>query len=184
MIAVATYMMKMRVFHAPHAHMMVATNPSRMMVQMMSFMVSIRTYRFLFQSPPRNLQHFVQYPSNIHISFVVSFLKQCLHSFGSRWASALITLIRVLQSSVLIRQRRIDVMLAVFAQHFRIPVLQRHIASAVQALAWKSNTHITPPPLAAERSDSDSGRPCRTVSPPQRSDIRMILGRFSYPASA
>lgn len=49
-------MMKMRVFHAPHAHMMVATNPSRMMVQMMSFRVSI------VQSPPRSLQHSVQSP--------------------------------------------------------------------------------------------------------------------------
>ena len=185
-IAVATYRMKMRVFHALHAHMMAATNPSRTMVQMMSFRVSIRISRpaLPFQSPPRNLQHFVQYPLNSHISFVVSFLKQCLHSFGSRWASALITLIGVLQSflPVLVRQCRVDVLLAGFAQHFRIPFLQRHIMPAVEALA-RCRSHVRPPLPAAEPSDAGSDRPCRMVLPQPHSDIRMILGRFSCRAS-
>jgi hypothetical protein len=115
------------VSHALHATMMAATNPNRMMVQTMSFRVSIGAYHLalLSQSPPRSLQHFVQYPSNSHISFLVSFFRQCLHSVRSRWASALITLIWILQSflSIFVRQRRIDFLLAGFAQHFGIPFL-------------------------------------------------------------
>lgn len=126
---------------------------------------------------PRNLQHFAQYPSSRYISFVVSLFRQCLHSVGSRWASLLITLIFL---SVLIRQRRIDFLLAGLTQHFRMPFLQRHIPTAVEALWF----HITPPPLAAEPADVDNGRPCRTVSPPHRSGIRTRPGRFACQASA
>lgn len=187
-MAVATYRMKMRVFHALHTHMMVATNTSRMMVQAMNFRVSIGTYRlaFLSQSSPRSLQHFVQYPLYSHSSFVVSFFRQCLHRVGSRWASALITLICILQSflSVLVRQHRVYFLLAGFARHFRIPFLQRHIAPAVQALMKQSDTHIIPPLRVEVRSDADSGRPCRTASSMRRSGIRTTLGRFSCRVSA
>lgn len=187
-MAVATYRMKMRVFHALLTHMMVATNPSRMMVQTTNFRFSIRTSlpALPSHSSPRSLQHFVQYPLYSHSSFVVSFFRQCLHSVGSRWASALITLICIFQSflSVLVRQRRVYFLLAVIARHFRIPFLQRHIAPAVQALTKQSDTHIILPLRVEGRSDADSGRPCRTASPPQSSGIRMTLGRFSCPVSA
>lgn len=185
MAATATYAMKMRSLHASQTIMMAATSPSRMVVQMMSFRISIsKLSAFLVQPRPRNLQHFVQYPLSRYISFMVSFFRQCLHSVGSRWASPLITLIWILQSflSVFVRQCRIDFLLAGFAQHFRIPFLQRHVTTTVKASSGFS--HVTPPPLAAEHSDSDSGRPYRRVSPPHRSDIRMIPVRFSCRVSA
>ena len=135
--ATATYAMKMRPLHALQTNIMAATSPSRMVVQMMSFRISIsELLAFLAQSPPRSLQHFVQYPLSRYISFVVSFFRQCLHSVGSRWASPLITLIGILQSflSVFIRERRVDFLLAGFAQHFRIPFVKRHISTAGEAL--------------------------------------------------
>lgn len=187
-MATAMYAMKTRVSHALLIHMMAATNPSRMMVPMTSFRVSIRTYHLAFpsHSSPRNLQHFVQYPLYSHSSFVVSFFRQCLHRVGSRWASALITLICILQSflSVLVRQHRVDFPLAVIARHFRIPFLQRHIAPAVQALMKQSDTHIIPPLRVEGCSDADSGRPCRKASSRRRSGIRTRLGRFSCRVSA
>nr|DAZ32071.1 MAG TPA: hypothetical protein [Caudoviricetes sp.] len=139
MAATATYAMKMRSLHASQTIMMAATSPSRMVVQMMSFKISIsKLLTFLVQPRPRNLQHFVQYPLSRYISFVVSFFRQCLHSFGSRRASPLIRLIGILQSflSVFVRERRIDFLLAGFAQHFRIPFVKRHISTAGEALFW------------------------------------------------
>lgn len=182
-IVVATYARKTRVFHALHTTMMVATNPSRMMVQMMSFRFSIRTCR-LAQSPPRSLQHSVQSPQYRMLSFAVSFFMQCQQRPVIPAAISLITLIWILQSflSVFIRERRIDFLLAGFAQHFRIPFVQRHLTTTVEALPWCF--HVTPPPRAAEPSDADSGRPCRRVSSRRRSNIRMTPVRFACRASA
>ena len=146
MAATATYMAKIRPFHALQPHMMAATNASRMTVQTISFRISIRIFHpalpsSLVQLPPRNLQHSVQSPRYRTLSFVVSFFMQCAQHPVIPATIPLITLIRILQSflPVLIRQRRINITPTVFAQHFRIPVFQRHIAVAVEALAKHFN---------------------------------------------
>lgn len=96
-------------------------------------------FAFFVQSPPRSLQHVVQYPSNSHISFMVSFFRQCLQSPGSSAASVLINFI--FHSFLSVFDCRIDVLLAGFAQHFRIPFLQGHVTPAVEALVKRF--HIT-----------------------------------------
>lgn len=185
-MAVATYAMKARVFHAPLINMMVATNPSRMMVQATSFRVSIRTCHLAFpsRSPQRSLQHVVQYPPYRYISFNVRVFRQTRHIPMDFAMESLIALILTLQSFVLFCKRRVDFPLAVIARHFRIPFLQRHMAPAVQALTKQSGTHIIPLQPVVGRSDADSGRPCCRASSRRRSGIRTTLGRFSCRASA
>lgn len=148
------------------------------------FRKPVRIMRMVAQSRPCSPQHSLQYPTFRAVSVEQprfsrgELFHAMLASRRVEKGSVLMTLIVVLQSllSGFIRQRRVDFCLQV---SHGVDVMSRP-----QSMACRGGFRIRLLPLAAERSDADSGRPCRTVSSKRRSGIRMRLGRFACRVSA